>query len=283
VPLEPLSLDDVAEIVDSLGIDTLHGSTLAPTLLRHCGGNPLFLLETLKAWLVRGDVGARGAGEGVDDRSLPARLPIARSLRSVIERRIGRLSADAVRLARCAAVAAPDFSIELASHVLGVRTLDLADPCAELEAAQVLRDGAFAHDLIYEAALASVPAAVARQLHAEVAAFLQQRDGEPARLAHHWLQAGDDAQAGAAFMAAAERSRKASSLAAQSELLAEAARCFEHAGRPAERFDALLRRARTLASNDSAPTRTRRSEAVEAVAASDEQRLLALDARLELT
>ena len=51
----------------------------------------------------------------------------------MIERRIGRLSADAVRLARCAAVAAPDFSIELASHVLGVRTLDLADPCAELE------------------------------------------------------------------------------------------------------------------------------------------------------
>ena len=51
-------------------------------------------------------------------------------------------------------VAAPDFGIELAARVLGVRTLDLADPWAELEAAQVLRDGAFAHDLIYESALA---------------------------------------------------------------------------------------------------------------------------------
>ena len=285
VPLEPLTLAHVSEIVDSLGIASLRGGTIAATLLRHCGGNPLYLLETLKAWLVRGDAGAgvAGGGSGGDSRSLPARLPIAGSLNSVIDQRIGRLSVDAVRLARCAAVAAPDFSIELASHVLGVRTLDLADPCAELEAAQVLRDGAFAHDLIYEAALASVPATVARQLHAEVAAFLQQRDGEPARLAHHWLQAGDSAQAGAAFIAAAERSRKASSLSAQCEMLAEAARCFELAGRPTERFDALLRRARTLASNDLGADARAAVETVEALATSDEQRLLALDARLELT
>ena len=284
VPLEPLTLAHVSEIVDSLGIASLRGGTTAATLLRHCGGNPLYLLETLKAWLVRGDAGAGDGGvSAAGDRSLPVRLPIAGSLHSVIERRIGRLSTDAVRLARCAAVAAPDFSIELASHVLGVRTLDLADPCAELEAAQVLRDGAFAHDLIYEAALASVPATVARQLHAEVAAFLQQRDGEPARLAHHWLQAGDPAQAGTAFNAAAERSRKASSLAAQCEMLAEAACCFELAGRPTERFDTLLRRARTLASNDLGPDARAAVEAVEALATSDEQRLLALDARLELT
>ena len=70
------------------------------------------------------------------------------------------------------------ISIELASRVLGLRTLDLADPWAELEAAQVLCDGAFAHDLIYESALASVPKPVARQLHAEIAAFLHEHDGE---------------------------------------------------------------------------------------------------------
>ena len=66
-------------------------------------------------------------------------------------------------------------------------------------------------------------------------------------------------------------------------MLAEAGRCFELAGRPAERFDALLRRARTLASNDLGPDARAAVEAVEALATSDEQRLLALDARLELT
>ena len=219
VALAPLTLGDIAEIVDSLGIEALQGHAIAATLLRHCGGNPLYLLETLKAW-----IGGRGRG---GDGALPARLPLAGTLHAVIERRIAHLSADAVRLARCAAIAAPDFSIELASHVLGLRTLDLADPCAELEQAQVLRDGAFVHDLIYESALASVPAPVARQLHAEVAAFLQQRQGEPARLAQHWVQAGEWAPAGAAFLAAAERSRQTASLAEQSE--------------PARRGGALLR------------------------------------------
>ena len=47
-------------------------------------------------------------------------------------------------------------------------------------------------------------------------------------------------------------------------MLAEAARCFELAGRPAERFDALLRRARTLASNDLGPDARAAVEAVEA-------------------
>ena len=40
----------------------------------------------------------------------------------------------------------------------------LADAWAELEQAQILRDNAFVHDLIQDAALGSVPAAIARAL-----------------------------------------------------------------------------------------------------------------------
>ena len=274
VPLAPLTLEQVGDLVDSLGIAGLTGTASAATLLRHSGGNPLYLLETVKAWFMRGDA----AGDG----QLPATLPVAATLHALIEHRIGRLSADAVRLARCAAVAVPDFSIELASCVLGIRTLDLADPCAELEAAQVFRDGAFAHDLIYESALASVPAPVARQLHAEIAAFLAQRGGEPARLAQHWLQAREWAQAGAAYCAAAERSRDASRLFEQCALLAEAAQCFERACQPAERFDALLQRARVLAANDLGSQASAAVQTLEQAARTDLQRLLALDARIEL-
>jgi len=270
VALQPLTLEQIAELVDSLGIASLRGAEQAPGLLRHTGGNPLYLLETVKAWLVQGE------------SRPPGRLPAAPSIGHLIERRIGRLSVQAVQLARCAAIAAPDFSIELASQVLGLRTLELADPWAELEAAQVLCDGAFAHDLIYESALASVPRPVARKLHAEVAAFLQQHDGEPARLALHWAQAEQWPQAGAAYRAAADRARDASRLAEQSALLAEAARCLERAGRGDERFDALLQRARLLASNDLGSDASAAVAALEAAARDDEQRLLALDARLEL-
>ena len=275
VALAPLTQTHVAELVDSLGITGLNGAASAATLLRHSGGNPLYLLETVKAWFMRGD-----ASSGAP---LPARLPVADTLHALIERRIGHLSVNAVRLARCAAVAVPDFSIALASSVLGLRTLDLADPWAELEAAQVFRDGAFAHDLIYESALASVPSPVARQLHAEIAAFLAERDGEPARLAQHWLQARQWARAGAAYGAAALRSRDASRQAEQCSLLAEAARCFEQAGDAVGHFDALLQRARVLAANDLGSQASAAVLALEQAARTDEQRLLALDVKLELT
>ena len=274
IALAPLTQAHVAELVDSLGIAGLNGAANAATLLRHSGGNPLYLLETVKAWFMRGDASS--------DAPLPARLPLADTLHALIERRISRLSVNAVRLARCAAVAVPDFSIELASSVLGVRTLDLADPWAELEAAQVFRDGAFAHDLIYESALASVPAPVARQLHAEIAAFLAERDGEPARLAQHWLQARQWGRAGAAYRAAAQRSRHASRQVEQCALLAEAALCFEQAGNSAAHFDALLQRAHVLAANDLGLQASAAVQALEQAASTDEQRLLALDVKLEL-
>ena len=275
VALLPLTLEQVVELVDSLGIAALQGETAAPSLLRHTGGNPLYLLETVKAWLTRADLPSQS--------QLPARLPVAGSLHTLIERRIGRLSTTAVALARCAAVAGADFCAELASSVLGVRTLELADPWAELEAAQVFREGAFAHDLIYESALASVPVPVAQQLHAEIAAFLQARECEPARLARHWEQARHWASAAHAYRLAAQRSRDASRLVEECDLLAQAARCFGLALQPRERFDALLQRARTLASNDLGSDASAAVEELEQAAGSDEQQLLALGARLELT
>ena len=281
VQLAPLTLEQVTEVVDSLGLDGLNGSAAA-MLWRHSGGNPLYLLETLKAWLGTSTPSTRAGVTATTLWPLPARLPMAASLHALIERRIGHLSVNAVRLARCAAVAVPDFSIELASHVLGLRTLDLSDPWAELEAAQVMRDGAFAHDLIYESALASVPAPVAQQLHAEIADFLQRRGGEPARLAAHWVQARQWLPAASAYMAAAQRSRDASRLTDQCMLLSEAARCFGLAAQAADRFDALLQRARVLASNDLGADASAAVVALEQAAITDEQRLLALDARLEL-
>lgn len=235
VPIElaPLTVDQLAELVDSLDIEGLAGAAVAPALLRHTGGNPMYALETIKAWLTQ-DAGQGGA------LAAPVRLPALLNVAALIERRIGRLSQPAVQLARCAAVAAPDFSIELASRVLGVRTLDLADPWAELEAAQVLREGAFAHDLIYESALASVPAPVARQLHAEIAAFLAERKGEPARIAHHWLAAGDEAQALDALCAAAEAARGAMRKREEIELRDRASALAERLGRHDVAFDCAL-------------------------------------------
>ena len=230
LPLGPLALQQVAELLDSLGIEALHGNEHAAALLRHTGGNPLYVLETVKAWLTLGST------------TLPSRLPAAVNIGSLIERRISCLSQAAVQLARCAAVAAPDFSIELASQVLGVRTLHLADPWRELEMAHVLQgDGAFVHDLIYESALASVPAAVARRLHAEIAEFLSAHDGEPARVAAHWLAAGQEAPALQALLRAADAAHAALRVREECSLLLRAAEIAERLGEHGAAFDALHR------------------------------------------
>ncbi len=188
IELHPLTAEQVAELVESLGIAELDARALVGPLHRRSGGNPMFLLETLKALMLSAQPGAS------DVRTL-ARLPMEGSAVRLIERRIGQLSRDAVRLARCAAIAGQDFSAVLAARVLDVNPLDLADAWNELESAQVLRDGAFAHDLIFEAARASVPGPIARALHRRIAELLGAEGAASARLAEHWVGAGEDLRA----------------------------------------------------------------------------------------
>jgi DNA-binding SARP family transcriptional activator/tetratricopeptide (TPR) repeat protein len=218
VALAPLAEAEVAELIDSLSVPGLDGRALAPVLVRHTGGNPLYMLETLKHALLRGAVIDAG------------RLPQPASVGILIESRLKRLPERALRLARVAAVAGVDFSISLAEDVMGVRAVELVNAWAELEAMQVLRDNAFAHDLVFEAVLRTVPAAIARHLHAAVAAFLEQHDGAAARVAGHWLTAGLERPALPALHRAAQQAR--ASLRRREELgfLMAAARIEESLG-----------------------------------------------------
>ncbi len=200
VVLAPLDAAAAAELVNSLALPGVQGQAIAAALVRHTGGNPLFLLETLKQGLGDGSI-ARGE------------LPRPASVGALIERRLQRLGEAAQALARVAAIAGTDFGIELAEEVIGMRAVHLAGAWAELEAAQVFRDQGFAHDLVFEAARKSTPAALARHLHGAVAGFLVQHGGAAARIAGHWLQAGQPLQAlpwlhGAAVQAAAALRRR---------------------------------------------------------------------------
>ena len=191
IVLKPLTSAHVSDLVESLGVVTLDAPALVGALHQRTGGNPLFLLETLKALLLQGEP----ARTGIADLRALARLPPSGGAARLIERRIGQLSRDAVRLARCAAVAGQDFSAVLAARALDVNPLDLADAWLELESAQVMRDGAFAHDLIFEAARASVPEPIARALHRRIAKLMAAEGAAPARLAAHWLGAGEELRA----------------------------------------------------------------------------------------
>jgi len=227
VELHPLSAADLALLVDSLAIEGLSAADWAVPLARHTGGNPMFVLETLIALLPESGVPI----------SLPlAELPVPASIGALIERRLTQLSPAAHRLAQLAALAGANFSVPLAAGVLGVHALDLSAAWLELEAAQMLRGGALAHDLISEAIVHSVPAPIARQLHMEIAVTAQQLGASPAYVAQHWFEAGHWASAAQAFMRAADTARAASQRRLEGELAARAAACFDRCGDVSGRF-----------------------------------------------
>lgn len=225
--LQPLSTAEIAELIGSLGIAELDGNELAAPLARRTGGNPLFLLEAIKSLL----------GQGAPALAVKG-IPAATSVGALIERRIAQLSPGAIKLARCAAVAGQDHSIDLAARVLGVRPLDLADAWNELENAQVLRDGAFAHDLVYEAALASVPPPIAQHLHGEIAAYLQQREGAPSRVAAHFEAASQPESAAESWVRSGEAAQHAMRFAEATDAFERAARLLGERGSNERAFDA---------------------------------------------
>lgn len=228
--LQPLTQGQVAELLASLqlsGLGEARARELAPLVRQRSGGNPLFVLETLKFAWGKGQLGpvaARTPG-GAPGQALAAHeltLPSPQSLQQLIAQQLARLSREALALARLAAIAGVDFSLDLAEQVLASTALQLADPWHELETQQVLVGEAFAHDLIYEAVLDGLPALIARRLHGQVALALEAqaaraavhpgtsgKPADPARLADHWERAGDSARALPHLRDAADRAHGA--------------------------------------------------------------------------
>jgi DNA-binding SARP family transcriptional activator len=269
VPLQPLDEAATACLVDDLGVPGLGGARLAGTLVRHTGGNPLFVLETLKQGLADGSL-SRGE------------LPRPAGVGALIERRLLRLSEPALMLARIAAIAGADFSIALAEAATGQRALQLATAWRELHDAQVLREEGFAHDLVADAVLRGVPAVVAQRVHAQCAEWLAARDVEPARVATHWLRGGQPAQAGRAFMAAALRARLAGRTQEEAALFGQAAQAFGAAGLADDRFAARCERGIALVSADFGDQALAELRELVATAGSGPQRLRAARSLVDL-
>lgn len=231
VALAPLDEAALAALVDSLALPGVDGLTLAPGLARRTGGNPLFVLETLKqAWVERSL--ARLAVDGV--------LPRPVSVGRLIERRIAQLSPAALALARVASIAGIDFSVGMAEQVLQASAMQFADALNELEAAQVMRGDAFAHDLVFDAVRASVPATIAVHTHANVAAYLEPLGAEPARIAQHWIEAKQPQRALGWLQQAADRARHGLRLKEYIGFMERKSAIHEAGGDNAAAFESLL-------------------------------------------
>lgn len=220
IELAPLAREQVQGLVaEVMGTAAPASPALAEALHAQVGGNPAFVLESLKSlWL-----------EGLAAWQPGQPLPVPPTLREAVRRRLQHLSPEALQLAQLAAVAEGDFTPLLAAAAFGRTLLALAPLMGELERAQVF-DGqaAFGHDLVAEAVRDTLPAALAEALHALVAEHLVAQGGAPGSIARH-LQAARRPREAAHWQlqaAAAARARW---------LMNDAAAAYEAAARALER------------------------------------------------
>jgi DNA-binding SARP family transcriptional activator len=192
----------------------------ASALVRHCGGNPLFVLETLRQWLA----------PGAAPVALGDPLPLPPTVEAVLAQRLAALPAAAQSVAQVAAVAGPDFDAEVAADVLQQPLLTLAEPLAALEQAQVMAEGRFAHDMLQEAVLRQLPTALRRPLHARVARSLRQRGAPAARVAAHYTAGGLPGEAAPLAMTAAADARRLGRLGERVARLEDAVSAYLAAG-----------------------------------------------------
>jgi DNA-binding SARP family transcriptional activator len=270
VELQPLGAEEAAALLASLQVPALDAGGWASAIWRQVGGNPAFLLESVKLLLssAAAQQGQRGDGP----------LPLPPSIEAVIQRRIELLSPRARHLAQLAAIAGSGYSVQLAAAALACAPIELSEPLRELELRQVFYGRQFVHDVIASVTERSVPAAVAEFMHRFVAEHLQQQGGDAAHIASHWRACGEWRRAGQAFVQAAEAARAQALANEQAALLDQAVAAFERD--PAahdELFEALVERANAFESAGHESLRPRFIERLRALARTELQQLNVLN------
>ena len=181
LPLSSLSVEGVGELLSGLNLPG--GSQHQAARYReHTGGNPLFILETVR------DL-SEEAGSGPDD---PPRLPT--KVAGVITRRLSRLSSAALQMARAAATLGGEFTLDQVGEVLDLGPLAAAQGWDELGHAGIVRGEALAHDLMRVAIRAGTPEPTQVLLHRGAARTLERAAGQggahAARIARTSREAG---------------------------------------------------------------------------------------------
>jgi DNA-binding SARP family transcriptional activator/predicted ATPase len=187
----------------------------AAKLYKETEGNPLFIVETIRAQLDRegqADVFAPPAPLADDASALPPRV------QAVIEARLAQLSPLARNLAHLAATIGREFTFSVLANASDSDEDTLVRGLDELWQRRIVREQGeeaydFSHDKLREAAYAEVSAARRRQLHRRVAQALEtvhtaDLDSVSAQLAAHYEQAGLPEQAIAHYRRAAEISQR---------------------------------------------------------------------------
>ena len=187
--LTPLDQRAVAELLSSLFPQDSEAPEFSTWLTKTSGGNPFFLLETLRALFEAKILSETEAGwySSLDSvtRSY-AELALPPGVAALVERRVRGLSSQSKRLLDIAAVLADALTPELAARLGALSVWAAADALSELESRGLLKNAHFAHDLTRQALYEALPDAKRRFIHEQIANVLINAD-ELIRAEHYYL------------------------------------------------------------------------------------------------
>jgi DNA-binding SARP family transcriptional activator len=205
VELGGLDEGAVAELLQQLGDSLPCDEALARHLRQVTGGNPFFLMETVRAII---EAGCQPA-----DLAQPENLCLPDTVLDAVEARLARLSPQAKQVLEAGAVLGRSFSLGLVRQTSGRRDLETMDALDELVARHLLEEGTtgywFRHEITRGAVYRQLSRGRRQMLHRRAGEALErlepdnaaalawhfERADEPARAARYALRAGQAAKA----------------------------------------------------------------------------------------
>lgn len=211
-----------ALVGDMLGMET-PPPALAKTLSRMSEGNPCFVGEFLRTAIAEGflDRDQKGLWKLAQHAGPTGRrvgdIPLPRSLRELIGRRLDGLTDSALLVIQAAAVVGRSIRFDLLQAIVRLDEPDLFKALDELGSRNILIDEnpdalRFSHDKIREVAYGRLDPSRQAIIHRTVAESLEslyasELEKWQADLGHHWEMAGEPDRARRAYLAAGNRAR----------------------------------------------------------------------------
>ena len=226
IQLTQLSQEEITDLMQYV-LGRIPSEQLTRQVAMETGGNPLFILETLRAMLERGTS---------LEEDFTRQLPLAESLQNLIRARLQQLSRSARAVLEIGAIIGTEFNPEIIEKVGQQTGAEVVQALEELEGRLLIEPLArspedvrhhFIHNKIREVLLQEINPMRARMLHSRVAHILASRSGyqsanQAALLAQHFEYAGEAEQAFNYWMQAARHARQLYSIADAAQALVNA-------------------------------------------------------------
>ncbi len=205
VRLTGLKPDAVLQIVRHVTEARPGAAALSRRLHRATGGNPFFLVETLRVLQEAGDLS--------EDLTALETIPLPSTVQQAIEARLRRLDPQARQVLEAGASLGDPFSFELVRRTAGRREMETINSLDDTVARQLLIEDAagyrFRHALIRQAVEATLSPVRRHLLHRRAARALKEIDAQATgRIARHLELGGEEQHALEYYRQATRRARE---------------------------------------------------------------------------